>query len=77
MSRTSEVSKKAEEQGEDDGRLPETSAEILGLRALSRKQIISPEHLWADSGVPFPRPLLVKFKEFTGACSLIQKTKKE
>ena len=64
MARTSEFSKTPEGRSGDGGQLPEGGSGIQGLDAFSGVKNISPKDLWVDGGIPFPRVLLVKFKEF-------------
>ena len=40
-------------------------------------EYISPNDLWTDIGISFPRPLLLKFEIFIGTCSLIRGNRKE
>ena len=77
MSRVSEFSKNPEVQDGGVRREPKAKGDIKGLQALRGVEALSPKDLWADDGIPFPRPLLKVFKKSAGACSLIQETGKE
>ena len=50
---------------------------IKGLHDFKDLAHISPEQLWNDGGIPFPRVLLVKFKKFADTCGLIRKMERE
>ena len=58
---------------------PETKEKklIKGLHDFKDLIHVSPEQLWSDGGIPFPRVLLVKFKKFTDTCGLIREMGRE
>ena len=50
---------------------------IKGLHDFEDLVLVTPEKLWVDGGIPFPRVLLVKFKKFTETCGLIKEMERE
>ena len=50
---------------------------IKGLHDFEDLEHVTPEQLWIDGGIPFPKVLLVKFKKFTDTCGLIKEMERE
>ena len=56
---------------------PKSKKPIKGLHDVKDLKQITPDQLWIDGGIPFPKVLLVKFKRFTDTCALIKEMDRE